>query len=122
MKQAVFYFLLPLILCCCVEPTFFAPEIVSAEYVSEDSCKLGYRGNFSEIDRYDFFKNMIASNSDGSNNYRCKDFKWIDYFFNWSWTKTYYVLWYADIKWDKGKTIEFHGFDYDQKAGFNVPN
>jgi len=113
-------FLLPLILCCCIEPTFFPLEIVSAEYFNDDTCKLGYRGG-SNGGHYDFFKNLIASNSGKFNTYSCKDFKWIDRFTP-SLTKTYYVLWRANEKWDKGKTVEFMGLGSTDKIRFKVPN
>jgi hypothetical protein len=133
MKQIFFYFLLPLILCCCVEPTFFPPEIVSAEYVNENSCKIGYRGDFSHYKslewpnsptsggKYDFFMERIAWNSDHSNSYSCREFEYIDKH-PWSWTKTYYVLWHADENWDRGKTVFFDtGVGFNNYTGFQVP-
>jgi hypothetical protein len=130
MKRAFLYLFLPFVLGCCVEPTFFPREVVSAEYVSEDCCKIGYRGDLSQYTSYKsksksggdvFFMELIAKNSDRSNFYSCREFEWIDKFFNWSWTKTYYVLWYADINWDRGKTVVFNSRAIIGETGFQVP-
>jgi hypothetical protein len=105
------------------------PEIVSVEYVNEDTCKIGYRGYWNKISwegdnnskEEISFDGLIVYNSDKSKYYECKDISFITIQLNFK--DTFYINWKSTIKWDTEKTILITSNmgTYEQTLSFKVP-
>lgn len=89
----------------CEMVTFNPARIVSAEYVNENTCKIGYTGNWQDMD---FSTDIFIRNSDRSGLfYHAQN---IEYLSGAARTdETRYILWQADRNRDAGHIIEVSG-------------